>query len=135
MWGIGGCGVYELGGLDRAALRSGTPGQQAAWDHVWHWLSGHNQATAKNGSGNGTHVAQLIGGLRHAAAPDRLNAVYALGAAGVAAVSLLISALRDTAEPVEITDEPLLNHVACALSAIGAPAVPALIFVLNDDVA
>ena len=84
-----------------------TPGQQAVWEYIWHWLCGHNQALAKNGSGNGTQVSQLIGALRDASAPDRLNAVYALGAVGEAAVSPLVSALRDTTEPVEITDEPL----------------------------
>ena len=112
-----------------------TPGQEAVWNHVWDWLNGGNEAMAKNGGRNGNHVSQLIGTLRDASAPARLNAVYTLGAVGESVVDPLIETLRQTAEPVEITDEPLLTHAASALSAIGAAAVPALISVLNNDAA
>ena len=73
--------------------------------------------------------------MRDASAPARLNAVYALGAIGESAVNPLIEVLRQTAEPVEITDEPILTHAAYALSAIGQAAVPALTAVLSDDAA
>ena len=110
-----------------------TPGQEAVWKHVWGWLSGDNGAMAQNGDRNGNHVSQLIDALSDASAPARLNAVYTLGAVGESAVGQLIDALRQTAEPGEITDEPILTHAAYALSAIGVAAVPALISVLNDD--
>ena len=90
---------------------------------------------AKNEGGNGNHVSQLIGMLHDTSAPARLNAVYALGAVGESAVDPLIEVLRQTAEPVEITEEPILTHAAYALSAVGAAAVPALTSVLSDDVA
>ena len=112
-----------------------TPGQGAVWNHVWDWLSGDNKAAARNGGGNGNHVSELIGALHDTSAPTRLNAVYTLGAVGESAADQLIDALRQTAEPVEITEEPLLTHAASALSAIGAAAVPALISVLNNDAA
>ena len=70
-----------------------------------------------------------------ASAPARLNAVYTLGTVGEPAVDPLIDALRQTAEPAEITDEPILTHAAYALSAIGTAAVPALTSVLNNDAA
>ena len=97
-----------------------TPGQEAVWNHVWGWLSGDNKAAAKNGSSNGNHVSELIGALHDASAPARLNAVYTLGTVGESVVDLLIETLRQTAEPTEITDEPILTHAAYALSAIGA---------------
>ena len=87
----------------------------------------------ENGGRNGNHVSELIAALRDASAPARLNAVYALGAVGESAVDPLIETLRQTAEPAEITEEPILTHAAYALSAIGAAAVPALTSVLNDD--
>ena len=111
-----------------------TPGQEAVWKHVWGWLNGDNEAMAtKNRGRNGNHVSQLIGTLHDASAPARLNAVYVLGAIGEPAVDPLIEALRQTAEPVEITEEPILTHAAYALSAIGAATVPSLTAVLNDD--
>ena len=112
-----------------------TPGQEAVWKHVWDWLSGGNEAMAQNGDRNGNHVSQLIDALGDASAPARLNAVYTLGAIGEPAVDPLVDVLRQTAEPAEITDEPILTHAAYALSAIDATAVPALISVLNDDAA
>ena len=112
-----------------------TPGQEAVWKHVWDWLSGDNEAMAQNGDRNGNHVSQLIDALGDASAPARLNAVYTLGAVGKSAVGQLIDALRQTAEPAEITDEPILTHAAYALSVIGATAVPALTSVLSDDAA
>ncbi len=111
-----------------------TPGQETVWKHVWGWLNGDSEARAKNGE-NGNHVSQLIGILREASASARLNAVYTLGAIGLPAVDPLIGILQQTAEPVEITDEPILTHAAYALSAVGSPAVPALMSILNDDAA
>lgn len=112
-----------------------TPGQEAAWKHVWGWLNGDDGTTSKNGSRNGNHVSELIGTLRDSSAPARLNAVYALGAIGEPAIDPLVGILRQTAEPAEITDEPILTHAAYALSTIGAAAVPALTSVLNGDAA
>ena len=112
-----------------------TPGQEAVWKHVWDWLSGDNEAMAQNGDRNGNHVSQLIDALGDASAPARLNAVYTLGAVGERAAGQLIEVLRQTAEPTEITDEPILTHAAYALSAIGTAAVAPLISVLNDDAA
>ena len=112
-----------------------TPGQGAVWKHVWSWLNGDNEAAARNGGGSGNHVSQLIDTLHDTSAPARLNAVYTLGAIGEPAVDQLIAVLRQTAEPAEITDEPILTHTAHALSAIGAAAVPPLTSVLNDDAA
>ena len=112
-----------------------TPGQEAVWKNVWNWLSGEDEAIVKNGDRNGNRVSQLIAALRDTSAPARLNAVYALGAAGESAVDPLIEILRGAAEPTEITDDPILTHAASALSAIGAAAVPALISVLKDHTA
>ncbi len=126
-----------VGSTDTAPFIDGapTPGQEAVWDQVWGWLNGESGATVKNRGGNGTHVSQLIERLHDASAPARLNAVYALGAVGEPAVDPLIETLRQTAEPAEVTDEPILTHVAYALSAIGESAVPALTSVLNSDAA
>ena len=112
-----------------------TPGQETVWKYVWGWLNGASEAIPKNGDSNGNHVSQLIDTLRDASAPARLNAVYTLGAIGELAVDPLIETLRQTAEPIEITDKPILTHAAYALSAIGAAAVPALTSVLNNDAA
>ena len=112
-----------------------TPGQEAVWNHVWGWLNGGDDAMARNGGRNGNHISELIGMLRDASAPARLNAVYMLGAVGESAVDPLIEVLRQTAEPVEVTEEPILTHTAYALSAIGAAAVPALTSALNSDTA
>ena len=112
-----------------------TPGQEAVWRYVWDWLSGDNGVMAKSGGNNGNRVSRLIETLRDASATTRLDAVYTLGAVGEPAVGPLVEVLRRTAEPVEITDEPILTHAAYALSAIGAAAVPVLTSVLNNDAA
>ena len=126
-----------VGSTDTAPLTDDapTPGQEAVWNNVWSWLNGEDETTAKNGGGNGNHVSQLIVRLHDTSAPARLNAAYTLGAVGEPAVNPLIETLRQTAEPAEITEEPILTHAAYALSAIGSPAVPALTSVLNDDAA
>ena len=105
-----------------------TPGQKAAWKQVWGWLNGDNEAMPKNGGRNGNHVSELIAALRDTSAHARLNAVYTLGAIGEAAVDPLIEVLRQTAEPVEMANEPILTQAANALSAIGAAAVPRVDF-------
>ena len=126
-----------VGSADNAPLTDDapTPGQKAVWNRVWGWLNGDSEAMANNGSGNGNHVSELIAALHDTSAPARLNAVYALGAVGEPAVGPLIETLQGTAEPAEITDEPILTHVAYALSAIGEAAVPTLTSVLNGDAA
>ena len=112
-----------------------TSGQEAVWNHVWGWLNGDGEAMARNEGGNGNHIPQLIDALGDTSASVRLNAVYALGAVGEPAIDPLIETLRDTAEPAEITEEPILTHAAYALSAIGESAVPVLTSVLNSDAA
>ena len=125
--------VHQI--MRRSLMTHRHPGQEAVWTHVWDWLNGDNVAMAKNGGGNGNRVSQLIETLHDASAPARLNAVYALGAVGEPAIDPLIETLRGTAEPAEITEEPILTHAAYALSAIGESAVPALASVLNGDAA
>ena len=85
-----------------AVNESPTPGQEAVWNHVWGWLNGGDDAMARNGGGNGNHVSELIGMLRDASAPARLNAVYTLGAVGESAVDPLIETLRGLPNPLRL---------------------------------
>ena len=65
--------------------------------------------------------------------PMRRNAIYALGAIGESTVEPLIDALATEKEAFDM--EPILHicDAAHGLATIGAPAVPALITVLEDE--
>ena len=71
-------------------------------------------------------VADLIAALEDDSPYVQLNACYALGAVGAAAVDPLVAAL-DSYEELYRTYPPYgIGHAAHALGAVGAPAVPAL---------
>ena len=76
-------------------------------------------------------VAALGTALRDRYEPVRLNALYALGAAGAAAVPELLPLLAEGSD--YFAHDPVLNvnHVAEALTLIGEPAVPALVDALR----
>ncbi len=118
---------------------------------VWNWLCGDAASSAPHGgttgelppSGNGS-TTQLAATLGHAAEDLRLDAAYALGTRGEAAVPALIEALRqESAAMAEQNLEktpanvqggnPADLYSAHALTAVGGPAVPDLIKALGDE--
>ena len=74
----------------------------------------------------------LCAALRDAFEPVRLNALYALGAAGEAAIPHLVPLLQEGADYFERNQILNINHVADALATIGTPAVAALVDALAD---
>ena len=79
-----------------------------------------------------TVAEPLCGALRDAFEPVRLNALYALGAAGAAAVPHLLPMLQEGADYFDRNQVLNINHVADALATIGVPAVAPLVEALGD---
>ena len=80
-----------------------------------------------------TAVAEpLRAALGDAYEPVRLNALYALGAAGPAALPHLLPLLQEGADYFSHNQVLNVNHIADALAVIGEPAVAALIDALAD---
>ena len=103
--------------------------------HVWNWLSGRVVPESMTGAGS---TSQHVRALRHRDETVRLQAVYDLGSLGEQAVTDLLDALRAEAEDLAKENQttssanpqgvnPADLCAAHALSAVGAPAVPALI--------
>ena len=80
-----------------------------------------------------TVAEPLCGALRDAFEPVRLNALYALGAAGAAAIPHLLPMLQEGADYFERNQVLNVNHAADALATIGAPAVAPLVDALADS--
>ena len=76
-------------------------------------------------------VAALCAALRDRCEPVRLNALYALGAAGAAAVPHLLPLLTEGGDYFAHNPVLNVNHVAEALALVGEPAVPALVEALR----
>ena len=105
--------------------------------HVWDWLAGGAGTQERNGKDQDS-LAKLARNLHHEHESERLRAAYALGDAGGEAVSHLLDALRvearDRAEANQAASpanpqggNPAELCAAHALSATGAPAMPALV--------
>ena len=77
-------------------------------------------------------VADLIAALEDDSPRVQLNACYALGAVGAAAVDPLIAVLHSYEELYHSYPPYGIGHAAHALGAIGAPAVPALARALSS---
>jgi HEAT repeat protein len=77
-------------------------------------------------------AAPLCAALRDAFEPVRLNALYALGAAGEPAIASLLPLLQEGADYFDRNQVLNINHVADALATIGAPAVAPLVEALAD---
>ena len=84
---------------------------------------------------DGTVAEQVAGALGAALGdsyePVRLNALYALGAAGAAAIPHLLPLLKEGADYFDHNPVLNINHVAEALAGVGEPAIPALVEALS----
>ena len=109
-----------------AALRSGTDLERTRA------ASALGFAAARDGAVAAAVAEPLCAALRDAFEPVRLNALYALGAAGAAAIPHLLSLLQEGADYFDHNQVLNINHVANALAAIGAPAVAPLVDALAD---
>ena len=119
----------------------------ALWQHIWQWHRGRANGANHNGSnGHAASIEELVAAVVGDSEVESFNAAYTLGQIGAPAVPALISALmgkegiaRSTNGPAgarlsqygRLADESELEarrrNVGYALSAVGAPAVPALI--------
>ena len=109
-----------------AALRSGSDLERAAA------ASEIGFAAARDAAVAATVAEPLCAALRDTFEPVRLNALYALGAAGEAAIPHLLPMLQDGGEYFERNQVLNINHVADALATMGAPAVAPLVDALAD---
>ena len=109
-----------------AALRSGTDLERTRA------ASALGFAAARDGAVAAAVAESLCAALRDAFEPVRLNALYALGAAGAAAIPHLLPLLQEGADYFDHNQVLNINHVANALAAIGAPAVAPLVDALAD---
>ncbi len=119
----------------------------ALWRHIWQWHTGQANGARHNGSnGHTASIEELIAAVVGDSEVESFNAAYTLGEIGAPAVPALIDALmgkEGTLRPADgpaparlsqygrLADESELEarrrNVCYALSAVGAPAVPALI--------
>ena len=109
-----------------AALRSGGDLERAAAASELGFAASRDEAVAA------TVAEPLCAALRDTFEPVRLNALYALGAAGEAAIPHLLPLLQDGSEYFERNQVLNINHVADALATMGAPAVAPLVDALAD---
>ena len=109
-----------------AALRSGSDLERVAA------ASELGFAAARDGAVAASVAEPLCAALRDAFEPVRLNALYALGAAGEAAIPHLLPMLQEGGEYFERNQVLNINHVADALATMGAPAVAPLVDALAD---
>ena len=119
----------------------------ALWRHIWQWHTGQANGSQRNGSnGHAASIGELVAAVVGDSEVESFNAAYTLGEIGAPAVPALIDALmgkEGTLRPADgpaparlsqygrLADESELEarrrNVCYALSAVGAPAVPALI--------
>ena len=116
---------------------------QAASMNVWNWLCGNGSYSELDAKCLRADPS-LVEALQDESETVRLNAAYAMGCMGEAVVPPLIDATRqETAASVEETiaktpdnlhgTNPTAGYAAQALSAIGLPAVPAVVKILDDE--
>ena len=123
-----------------------------AWSSIWCWLRGEAPDPTLNNPLLDTHMAALVAGMKSADQQQRLSSLYGLVALGAAAVDTLLADLLSRADqgrhdksayklPAD-TQEGHLGRFfldgqftpedsAIALSAIGKPAVAALLGLLE----
>ena len=98
-----------------AALRSGTDLERTRA------ASALGFAAARDGAVAATVAEPLCAALRDAFEPVRLNALYALGAAGAAAIPHLLPLLQEGADYFDHNQVLNINHVANALARSARP--------------
>ena len=102
-------------------------GPEVMWQSLWNWFYGKQNGVTEDMG----HLPALIAALGDKDEVVRLNAAYALGTIGAAAVPALIEIWREASRTGVETES--FQHATYALSAIGGPAVLALIDALQDD--
>ncbi|MDE0447313.1 MAG: HEAT repeat domain-containing protein [Spirochaetaceae bacterium] len=109
-----------------AALASGDDLERAGAANALGFAAARDDGVAEK-------VAEpLCGALRDTFEPVRLNALYALGAAGEEAVPHLLAMLQEGADYFDRNQVLNINHVADALATIGVPAAAPLMEALGD---
>ena len=109
---------------------------------VWRWLSG--QVSPRMGDAKEDAVSKLLEALQDTSETVRLNAAYTLGAMGESVVPVLMQTLQEEAEASAEQNlsktpanpqggNPSELASAHAVTAVGAPALPALLGVLHDS--
>ncbi len=107
------------------------------WQHLWDWHRGVHQQPTPQASTDQMPLTDWLRALRDDTEAVRLDAIYALGAAGAPVVPALLALLYQEAEVVCATNlrtkhtNPSELAAGYALAAVGAPAVPALIDALH----
>jgi HEAT repeat protein len=94
----------------------------------WYWLGGKTPPRLDNAE-SGAPLRQKISTLGEGSIGDRRDAAVALGRMGASAVA----AIPALAEAVRAEDESLSLNAAYALSAVGEPAIPALIELMRGN--
>ena len=123
-----------------------------AWSSIWCWLRGEAPDPTPNNPLLDTHMAALVAGMKSADQQQRLLSLYGLVALGAAAVDTLLADLLSRADqgrhdksayklPADTQEDHLGRFFldgqftpedsAIALSAIGKPAVAALLGLLE----
>ncbi len=105
---------------------------EAVWRRQWDWLSGRTVSPASAPTGtNCAGIPDLMAAME-GGDPARQNALYTLAAIGAAAVEPLAADLRRRTEDGWNEGAVVMENSAYALGALGVPAVPALIGLLDS---
>ncbi len=102
----------------------GADGRQTMWESMWRWYSGGQNGAVEEVVPR-QDMPRNMELLRDQSEAVRLQAAYAIGTLGGAAVPGLIEALQAESEEVRLS----ASHALCA---IGEPAVPALVEATGD---
>lgn len=106
----------------------------AAWSHLWNWMSGQagRQTLLPKTEGIAIEgIPALLTAMESDPFP-RLNALYTLASLGETAVAPLCAELASKQESRWAESAVVMENVAYALAAIGAPAVSGLIALLDS---
>ncbi len=102
--------------------------QSVVWSHLWNWMSGKQGADARPSSHE--DIPALLSALGSDEC-SRQAALYTLASLGEAAIAPLIADLKCRKESGWSEGAVVMENSAYALAAIGMPAVPALLSLLE----
>lgn len=113
--------------------------QASLWQQMWKWHRGIAHGESSQPSEDLAIITEWIAALHDVSEAVRLDAAYALGGSGAAAVPAVLEALVTEAEAAgeaylnAAHTNPSETYAGYALAAIGGPAVPALIDTLGAE--
>lgn len=101
------------------------------WSHLWQWLQGENPESGA--VVNPESLEKWLVCLSSGEEPRRQRAIYCLASLGRVAVEPLVRTLLESHKRGWTEDAVVMEEASYALAAIGSPAIPALVSLLESE--